>query len=248
MRKFHIVIMAFMVVALTLWTSTAVTSQEAAADKSTAVNTAIFAPRVSEAGFAREMAGNGRQIQDPYLLIQSAELMIAASKLPGPKTEVKSEKPVTEKKIDLAPADLLREAAKIAGGRGDHRAIEMAAEVARNNAIGLGDESLADEIARTETSRGVLKGRSWTGSGCLNAGEAAASEFNFNKNENAGIILSTGNSLPVDLFVLDKYGVVASDESSSADKTLAWHTAGEGKLKVALVANYGATCYAIYIP
>jgi hypothetical protein len=251
MKKLRILIMVFMVVSLAIWTSPAVLAQQSASPKAEAVKNAPKAavPRVSEAGFAREMAINGRQLQDPYLLIQSAELLIAASKLPGPKAEVKDEKPGTEKKINLDPADLLREAAKIAGAGADHRAIEMAAELARNATIGLGNESLADEISKTEVSRGYAKGKhSWKGSGCLYSGQIAAQEFSFNKDEYAEVDVATGNYLPVDVYVFDSYGLVNSDETSSSDKTVAWHTGGDSKLKVAIAANYGATCYGYAIP
>jgi hypothetical protein len=251
MKKLRIVIMAFMVVSLAIWTSTTVLAQQSGGAKNEAVKNAPQAPvpRVSEAGFAREMAVNGRQLQDPYLLIQSAELLIAASKLPGPKAEIKDEKPGSEKKINLDPADLLREAAKIAGAGGDHRAIEMAAELARNATIGLGNESLADEISKTEVARGYTKGKhSWKGSGCLYSGQIAAQEFKFNTDEYAEVAVSTGEYLPVDVYVFDNYGLVNSDETSATDKTVAWHTGGESKLKVAIAANYGATCYGYYIP
>ncbi|MGO9088937.1 MAG: hypothetical protein ACLQBK_27350 [Candidatus Sulfotelmatobacter sp.] len=250
MKKLRIVIMAFMAVSLTIWTSTTILAQQSGGPKTEAVKNAPTAvPRVSEAGIARELANNGRQLQDPYLLIQSAELMIAAGKLPGPKPEVKDEKPGSEKKISLDPADLLREAAKIAGAGGDHRAIEMAAEVARNATIGLGNESLADEISKTEVARGYSRGKhSWKGAGCLYSGQIAAQEFSFNKDEYAEIAVSTGQYLPVDVYVFDSYGLVNSDETSATDKTVAWHTGGDSKLKVALAANYGATCYGYYIP
>jgi len=248
MKKLHIVIMVLMIVALTICTSAAVLAQDANA-KSTAKTAVNVVPRVSEAGFARELAANGRQLQDPYLMIQSAELIIAAGKLPGPKAEVKDEKPGTEKKINLDPADLLREAAKMAGARGDHHAIEMAAELARNATLGLGNEGLADEISKTEVARGYAKGsHAWEGADCLYSGQVVAREFRFNKYEYAEVRVTTGDYLPVDVYVIDKYGVVNSDESSSTTKVVAWTTGGDEKITVALKAAYGATCYGFYIP
>jgi hypothetical protein len=246
MKSIRELVVVLMVVSMAIMTSTPVLAQQAEAVKNAPK---IAVPRVSEAGFAREMAVNGRQLQDPYLLIQAAELLITAGKLPGPKAQVKAEKPSSEKKISLEPAGLLREAAKMAGGAGDRRAVEMAAELARNATVGLGNESLADEISKTEVARGLLRGGSWTGTGCLNAGEVAASEFRFNKNEDAGVVLSTGNYLPVDIYVFDDSGgLITGDDSSSNNKTVAWHTGKEVKLVVAIKANYGGTCYAAYIP
>jgi hypothetical protein len=250
MKNIRVLVVVLMVVSLAIMTSTPVLAQQTEGSKAEAVKNAPKAavPRVSEAGFARELAVNGRQVQDPYLLIQAAELLITATKLPGPKAQVQAEKAGSEKKISLEPANLLREAAKMAGGAGDRRAVEMAAELARNATLGLGNETLADDISKTEVARGYRNPNSWTGSGCLNSGEVATSQFNFNRNEDAGVLVSTGDYLPVDIYVFDGNGLVTSDESSSSAKAVAWHTVRGGNLRVALAANYGATCYAIYIP
>jgi len=248
MKRLRILIMAFITISLTLWAATTVLAQEAGTDKSTAVKKTVnVAPRVSEAGFARELATNGRQLQDPYLMIESAGLIIAAGKLPGPKPEIKDEKPGSDKKISLDPADLLREAAKMAGGSGDHHAIEMAAELARNATIGLGNDSLADEISKTEMARGYGKS-SHEGADCLYSGQVAAREFKFTKHEYAEVRVTTGDYLPVDVYVIDRYGVVNSDETSSTTKVVAWTTGGDEHITIALKAAYGATCYGYYIP
>jgi hypothetical protein len=77
---------------------------------------------------------------------------------------------------------------------------------------------------------------------------AAVREFKFNKYEDAEIAVAAGNYLPVDVYVFDKYGLVNSDETSSSEKTVAWHTGSDEKLKVAIAANYGATCYGYSFP
>jgi len=249
MKQFRFLPMAFIVAALAIGASTALLAQEADAAKAVPVNNASAVPRVSEAGFARELASNGRQLQDAYLLIQSAELLIMAGKLPGPPAEVKDAKPGSEKRISLDPAGLLRESARIAGARGDHHAIEMAAELARNAIVGLGNDALADEISKTEVERGYSKGnRPKEGSACLHSGEIANQEFTFNKNEYAEIRVFTGDYLPVDVYVSDKNGLVNSDDTPSALKTVAWQNGSDRTLKVAIAANYGATCYGFYVP
>lgn len=256
MNKARLLVVGFSIFSLAIMAPTAILAQQAEGSKTEGSKAEVnknapkvIVPRVSEAGFARELAVNGREVQDPYLLIQAAELLSSASKLPGPKAEVKTEKAGNEKKISLEPADLLREAAKMAAAKGDRRAVEMAAEVARNATIGLGNESLADEISKTEVARGFnVRHGPLEGADCLYSGQTVMYEYTFKRNEDAAVSVSTGDYLPVDIYVYDSHGLVTSDESTSTTKVVTWYMLNEGKIRVLLAAHYGATCYGIYIP
>jgi len=97
-------------------------------------------------------------------------------------------------------------------------------------------------------ARGYLRGsHTWEGADCLYSGQVAASKFRFNRHEYADVSVSTGNDLPVDVYVIDRYGIVNSDESSSANKVVAWTTGGDESITIAVKAAYGATCYGLYI-
>ena len=203
-------------------------------------------PRVSEASYARSMALNGEAIQDPYLLIQAAQVFITAGKLPGPKGELKDSASAREKKTDQDPATLLRHAAGIAAANGDRKALEMAAEVARNKVIGLGDNSLADEISKIPVARGFAADHSWKGSGCLNNGDSVSWEVPFRGGEEAAVAIKA--SSPVESFISDSYGEVLRDDAYSSVKYMRWRTIVGGPLRVTLRAGFGQTCYSIHIP
>ncbi len=225
-----------------------VTAQQQSGSKAEPVKDApkFPVPRVSEALYARNMAMNGRAVNDPYLLIQAAQLFITSGKMPHPKGEVKPSAQGGEKKVDLDPANLLREAAKMAGATGDKKAVDMAAEVARNTSIGLGNEALADEISKTQVVRGFAAGHSWKDAKCVNAGDVVLYDINFNGGEDA--LLSVNASTPVDVFVYDGGGIVVSDQSYSTAKYLRWHYITGGVGHIAVGASNGYSCYAIYIP
>lgn len=205
----------------------------------------IPVPRVSEAGFAREMVMNGRAVEDPYLLIQAAQLFIMSGKMPHPKGEVKPSSQSAAKKEDLDPANLLREAAKMAGAAGDKKAVDMAAEVARNTSIGLGNEALAGEISKTQVARGFAAGHSWKDAYCLGTDDIMSYDINFNGGEDAS--LSVSAYPPVTVVVYDGAGIVTGDQRYSTSKYLRWHYYTGGVGHIAVGASNGASCYSITI-
>jgi len=203
-------------------------------------------PRVSEAEFIRELAINGRETKDAYLLIQAAQLGITSSKIPSLKPEVKSAGQAPEKKLNVEPAALLKEAAQMAGEAGDRQAIQIAAEIARNKVTGLGNDALGDEISKTTVSRGFAAGGSLKGSGCLNSGQIVYWNVPFRGGERASVSVSA--TYPLDLVVTDAYGNALGDVGYSRSKYASWLVTSGGKIYVALAASYGDTCYSIYIP
>jgi hypothetical protein len=203
--------------------------------------------RVSEAQYIHDLAVNGRELKDPYLLIEAAQLAITAGKLPGPKRQVSEpEAAAAQKKVDLDPASLLKEAAQMAGGQGDRKAIEMAADIARNPITGLGKDDLATEISNTTVARGFRAAGSLRDSGCLYPGQSADYNINFNGGQDAGVGVYA--SPPVDLFLFAGSQLIGGEDSYAQKKALAWHVTSGGFLTIRVKANYGYTCYSIYIP
>jgi len=208
--------------------------------------TAIVA-RVSEAAYIREMAVNGRETKDPYLLIEAAQLAISSAKIPSLKSQVKTPGQAPEKKIDVEPAALLKEAAQMAGDQADREALTLAAEVARNKVTGLGNDALADEISKTNVARGMVHGGSLHGEDCLDSGKVIYYEAKFRGHEEAEVIVAASPN-PIMLGLGDqKTGDVATYDNVT-EQTVTWYMERGGTVRIVIGAAYGATCFAIRIP
>ena len=206
------------------------------------------APRVSEALYVREMVINGRETKDPYLLIEAAQLGITSAKIPTIKAQVKTAGRTTEKTINVDPPALLKEAAQMAGDSADRQAIQIAAEIARNKTTGLGNDALADEISKTNVSRGLMRNGPLNDRGCLNSGEVVYWSPEFRKHEEAGVAVLS-NPSPIVLVIGDeRSGDVAKYDEATLKKGVTWYMDRGGKVVIAVGAAYGDTCYEIYVP
>ncbi len=210
--------------------------------------------RVSEAGYIREMAQNGIATRDPYLLIEAAQMAITVAKQPTSGKATESGPPSVseeEKKIDLTPAGLLREAVALAQTNGDRKALHMAEELARNSTIGLGDKALADEIAKTEMPRGMTVGSSLRLTGCLAPGQRVDwTGIVFRAGEAAEISVTGSNYTgDIDIYIFDANGnLITSDTRTVNGGWAGWYPYYTSEFIIRLVNRGGSTCYSAYLP
>lgn len=210
--------------------------------------------RVSEAGYIREMAQNGIATKDPYLLLEAAQMAITVSKQPTTGKVKEEEAPSVseaEKKIDLTPTGLLREAVALAQTNGDRKALHMAEELARNTTIGLGDKVLADEIAKTEMPHGMTVGNSLRLTGCLAPGQRVDwTGITFRAGELAEISVTGSNySGDIDIYIFDQNGnLITSDTRTVNGGWAGWYPYYTSEFVIRLVNRGGSTCYSAYVP
>jgi hypothetical protein len=148
---------------------------------------------------------------------------------------------------DSSAAGLLRLASRIAVEQQDARSAHLAAELASNRAVGLGDTVLAQQLRQAAgalpTARGAVGGPIW-GDGYLGTGRTAAYRITFEGRyrPNTVTVSASSGRGDLDCYLYEGRQLVARDAGDGGYCSIKWSQRIKGRVTLR-IRNAGAGTY-----
>ena len=210
-------------------------------------------PGVSLRETAASLARSGAATNDARAVLAAAQIMITVERAtPGlqrvgsePRDSVRPEE--AAKAGDFSAAGLLRLASHVAVEQQDVNTARMAAELAANREVGLGDAALAQELRQAASAllatRGAAGGPIWA-DGYLGTGAVAEYRITFQGGYVPNTVTVSASSARGDLdcYLYEGNQLVARDAGYGGDCSIKWSQKLKGTVTLR-ICNTGAGTY-----